>query len=142
MLFHSPEFIFGFIPLSLLGFFLLARHSHALALGWLTTASLVFYAWWNPVWLPLLLASIGLNFCAGRAIASRVGVESGRTQRAAGRARASSRTLLIGSIAANIALLVGLVVTCLGCLALIRTQTTNGNLAFLRSKVPNNPGPF
>lgn len=43
---------------------------------------------------------------------------------------------------ANIALLVGLVVTCLGCLALIRTQTTNGNLAFLRSKVPNNPGPF
>ena len=106
MLFHSPEFIFGFIPLSLLGFFLLARHSHALALGWLTTASLVFYAWWNPVWLPLLLTSIGVNFCAGRAIAARVGVESGLTQRTAGRARASSRTLLIGSIAANIALLV------------------------------------
>ena len=106
MLFHSPEFIFGFIPLSLLGFFVLARHSHALALGWLTAASLVFYAWWNPVWLPLLLASIGFNYWAGHAIAARVGIESGLTRRPALSVRASSRTLLIGSIAANIALLV------------------------------------
>lgn len=27
MLFNSPEFIFGFVPLTLLGFFLLARFS-------------------------------------------------------------------------------------------------------------------
>ncbi len=106
MLFHSPEFIFGFIPLSLLGFFLLARHSHALALAWLTAASLFFYAWWNPVWLPLLLTSIGFNFCAGHTIAERVRHEVAHTESSAGFARASSRTLLMGSIAANIALLV------------------------------------
>ncbi len=70
MLFNSVEFIFGFVPAVLLGFFLLARFSRAVALGWLTAASLFFYGWWNPAWLPLLLASMAFNFTVGRALAS------------------------------------------------------------------------
>ena len=33
MLFNSPEFIFGFVPLTLLGFFLMARLRHVLNRG-------------------------------------------------------------------------------------------------------------
>jgi alginate O-acetyltransferase complex protein AlgI len=69
MLFNSVAFIFGFLPLVLLGFFLLARSSHAVAVGWLTLASLFFYGWWNPAWLPLLLASMAFNFGVGQVMA-------------------------------------------------------------------------
>ena len=101
MLFNSPEFIFGFVPMTLLGFFLLARRSHALALAWLTLASLVFYGWWNPQWLPLMLASIAFNFAAGREIAGRA-----RGLGIRGLAFASRRSLLIAAITINLALLV------------------------------------
>ena len=105
MLFNSPEFIFGFVPLTLLGFFLLARHSHSLALAWLTLASLVFYGWWNPQWLPLILASIAFNLIAGRQIAARN--HDGAGAGAAGEAIGlSSRAVLIGAIAVNVAVLV------------------------------------
>ena len=69
MLFNSIEFIFGFVPLVLLGFFLLARWRRDVALAWLTAASLFFYGWWNPAWLPLLLASMAFNFMVGAALA-------------------------------------------------------------------------
>ncbi len=111
MLFNSPEFIFGFVPLTLLGFFLLARFSHAWALGWLTLASLVFYGWWNPLWLPLMLASIAFNYMAGRSIAARVQAEDASSAAPASEPSStgsgwSSRSLLIAAIGANIALLV------------------------------------
>ncbi len=101
MLFNSPEFIFGFIPLTLLGFFLLARWSTQWALAWLTLASLFFYGWWNPHWLSLMLASIAFNFVAGREIAAKaMGQSTGLL------AALSGRGLLIAAIAINIALLV------------------------------------
>jgi D-alanyl-lipoteichoic acid acyltransferase DltB (MBOAT superfamily) len=71
MLFNSLAFILGFVPTVLLGFFLLGRWSPAAALAWLTAASLVFYGWWNPAWLPLLLGSIAFNFLLGRALAQQ-----------------------------------------------------------------------
>ena len=74
MLFNSLEFIFVFVPIVVAGFFLLARHSRAAALGWLTAASLFFYAWWNPWWLPLMLASMGWNFSIGRALGGAASV--------------------------------------------------------------------
>ena len=101
MLFNSPEFIFGFVPLTLIGFFLLARRSHTLALAWLTLASLVFYGWWNPKWLPLMLASIAFNFTAGREIAARARGLSGGWMPSL-----SGRSLLIGAITIDLALLV------------------------------------
>lgn len=42
MLFNSYEFIFGYLPITLTGFFLLARNSHRLAALWLAGVSLFF----------------------------------------------------------------------------------------------------
>lgn len=69
MLFNSPVFIFGYLPIVLIGFFLIARSGHQFALAWLTLASIFFYGWWNPTWVPLLLLSIAFNLAAGRLIA-------------------------------------------------------------------------
>lgn len=48
MLFNSYSFIF-FIPVTVAGYFLFGRLARDWALGWLTLASLLFYAWWNPL---------------------------------------------------------------------------------------------
>lgn len=90
MLFNSYAFIFLFLPLVLLGFFQLGRHSHAWAAGWVAAASLFFYGWWNPAYLGLLLASIIGNYSFGLWIA---------------KATHTRRLLLIVAIAANILLL-------------------------------------
>jgi alginate O-acetyltransferase complex protein AlgI len=100
MLFHSPEFLFGFLPAVLLLFFLAARVGPRLAIAWLALASLFFYGWWNPWWLPLMLASIGFNFAAGRALAahgdaSALGVLN----------RVPRGVLLAAAIGVNVALL-------------------------------------
>lgn len=65
MLFNSHIFIFGFLPVVVVGFYLLARLSHKLAAFWLAAASLLFYGWWDVRFVGLLLASIGFNFGVG-----------------------------------------------------------------------------
>ena len=70
MLFNSYAFLFGFLPLTLVGVFLLARWSAALAAGWLALASLAFYGYWNAAYVPLLVLSIVFNFFIGMAIAA------------------------------------------------------------------------
>lgn len=73
MLFNSYEFILLFLPLTWAGYFLLARHRLTLAsTGFLVAASLFFYGWWNPVYVPLLAASILFNFAVGRKIEQSV----------------------------------------------------------------------
>lgn len=67
MLFNSYEYLIYFLPLSLGVYFLLGRRA-TWAVGWLVAASLFFYGWWNPKYLPLILASIGFNFAVGRAL--------------------------------------------------------------------------
>ncbi len=63
MMFHSPVFILGFLPVCLAGFFALGRCLGTTgALAWLIAASLVFYGWWNPVFLPLLIGSVLVNY--------------------------------------------------------------------------------
>jgi len=62
MLFNSYEFIFVFLPATLAIFFLLGRASRNLALGWLIIASLLFYAWWRPVNVLIILTSLLTNF--------------------------------------------------------------------------------
>ena len=48
MLFNSPEFVLGFLPIALAGFFLSGRFGgQRWALRWLVAASLFFYGWWN-----------------------------------------------------------------------------------------------
>ncbi len=66
MLFNSRIFVLGFLPAALSGFLLVARIvGTRAALVWLVAASLFFYAWWQPVFLVLLMGSIGVNFGIG-----------------------------------------------------------------------------
>ncbi|MGX2039840.1 MBOAT family O-acyltransferase [Methylocaldum sp. MU1018] len=81
MLFNSVEFLFLFLPVLLLVFFGLGRHSHRLAAAWLTAGSLFFYGWWNPAYLGLLFASIVFNYRVGYAIARGDDVGSVRRKR-------------------------------------------------------------
>ncbi len=69
MLFNSPVFIFAFLPLTFLGFYLISSLGrYLLARAFLVIASLVFYAWWNPWYLPLLLASLAVNYSLSAAL--------------------------------------------------------------------------
>jgi len=71
MLFHSVEFLFVFLPITWIGFLLLVRAGWFRGvIAWLTIMSLVFYAWWNPMYLALIVGSIFVNFWLGRAIGS------------------------------------------------------------------------
>jgi D-alanyl-lipoteichoic acid acyltransferase DltB (MBOAT superfamily) len=68
MLFNSYEFLFGFVPLTVLAYFLACRVSHWLARSTLIVASLVFYYWWSPAFTLLLLLSIAFNYSCVLAI--------------------------------------------------------------------------
>lgn len=70
MLFNSPEFIFLFLPVALVLHFTLARFGAAMAAGGTAVASLAFYAWWNPAFLPLPILSIAFNFLLAHRIVS------------------------------------------------------------------------
>jgi D-alanyl-lipoteichoic acid acyltransferase DltB (MBOAT superfamily) len=66
VLFNSYIFIFLFLPITLLGFFLIGKKGHhRVAISWLVGASLLFYGWWNPAYLFLILASILFNYAFG-----------------------------------------------------------------------------
>lgn len=63
MVFSSLEFIYLFLPPVLVGYLVLRHWGWENAIvWWLTMASLVFYAWWTPIYLPLLLGSVVVNF--------------------------------------------------------------------------------
>ena len=63
MLFNSYEFLFLFLPGTLLVYFGLRKALFKrLSLAALIFASFLFYAWWNPIYLPLLLFSICINY--------------------------------------------------------------------------------
>ena len=63
MLFNSYVFLFGFLPIALVGYYGLARLYGARAARiWLCLASFVFYGWWNPALVLLLIGSIGFNY--------------------------------------------------------------------------------
>ena len=66
MLFPTGEFLLLYLPVTLALFFLIARlmGPRAAAL-WLTVASLIFYGFWRPIHVLLLLASIVFNYWAG-----------------------------------------------------------------------------
>ncbi|PPT04932.1 putative poly(beta-D-mannuronate) O-acetylase [Geitlerinema sp. FC II] len=94
MLFNSYTFIFGFLPVALIGFFAINRWGYArLAIGWLVAASLFFYGWWNPPYLLLLLFSIAFNYAVGRFLSRDTLTASVR------------KWGLVGGIAVNLALI-------------------------------------
>ena len=66
MLFNSYEFIFIFLPITLLVYFTLAKCKWPkLATVSLVVASLAFYSYWDIRYLPLLLGSIVFNHTLG-----------------------------------------------------------------------------
>lgn len=70
MLFNSYIFIFVYLPLTLAVFFLLGRAGQQQrATSWLVFMSLLFYGWWNPVYLALILGSMSFNYVIGAALA-------------------------------------------------------------------------
>src|SRR5258708_4931175 len=90
MLFNTPEFIFLFLPCAVVLHFALARWSIDAALAGTALSSLAFYAWWNPPFVVLPVASIALNFFIGRAIVTN---------------EATARELFILGIAGNLLVL-------------------------------------
>ena len=69
MLFNSPVFLFAFLPVAaLLCFLIREKLGREAALAFLVLASLFFYGWWNPVYLPLLIGLAVFNFGLARVI--------------------------------------------------------------------------
>jgi alginate O-acetyltransferase complex protein AlgI len=88
MLFNSYHFLFVFLPIVLLGFYLLHWKSRRLALAWITLSSLVFYGYWDYRYVALIIPSICINCGLGYLIA-----------------RHRSRSWLIVGVAANLAVI-------------------------------------
>jgi alginate O-acetyltransferase complex protein AlgI len=94
MLFNSHVFIFAFLPLALLVFYALGRAGQGtLARAWLVLASLFFYGWWNPSYLPLIVASLLFNNAMGLLVSARALSPGAR------------RMVLAGGVAGNLAAL-------------------------------------
>ena len=69
MLFNSFEFLLFFLPICIALYFVIIKWGKlTLARYWLLCASLFFYSWWNPIYLPLIVASILFNYFTGRAL--------------------------------------------------------------------------
>src|SRR5512140_3946620 len=92
MLFTSAQFMFVFLPVTLAVFFLIPVHWRATRKVWLCLASLFFYGYWKPEYLPLLLGSILFNFTMGGLLVRW-------------RGRSWSRVLLALAVAVNLLLL-------------------------------------
>lgn len=75
MLFNSFEFIFIFLPITLIGFFALGRRgAYETAIAWLVATSLFFYGWWNPAYLGLLIFSLIFNYFVGTILSQQMTV--------------------------------------------------------------------
>jgi alginate O-acetyltransferase complex protein AlgI len=94
MLFNSYVFIFAFLPAVLTVYLLLRNAPNPVwPVGWLVLASLVYYGWWRPEFVLLLLFSISVNLCFGKLLLG------GRLS------QASSRAVLALGILFNLVLL-------------------------------------
>jgi D-alanyl-lipoteichoic acid acyltransferase DltB (MBOAT superfamily) len=63
MLFNSSTFLYYFLPICLVGYYGLSHGvSVTAAKAWLAAASFVFYGWWNPPFVTLLIGSIAFNY--------------------------------------------------------------------------------
>ena len=69
MLFNSPLFLFLFLPATVAAYIVLRQIAGPRAvLGLLLLASLFFYGWWNPIYVPLLFGLAAFNFLVARRI--------------------------------------------------------------------------
>ncbi len=69
MLFTSAPFLIYFMPVALLGFQWTGRFGRRAVISWLVLVSLVFYGYWNPRFVVVLVSSLVFNFVMSRLIA-------------------------------------------------------------------------
>ena len=69
MIFSSIFFIFVFLPIVLILYYIVPFAGKNLVL---LIASLIFYAWGEPVYVILMLLSIGINFVSGMELESHI----------------------------------------------------------------------
>lgn len=91
MLFTSVPFLLYFLPATLIGYQLIGRFGRRAVIGWLALMSIVFYGYWNPRFVFVLLGSVALNFLFSLMIARS---SEGR-----------KKIWLIASVSANLAAL-------------------------------------
>ena len=67
MLFNSAVYIFAFLPAVFAIWALLTRFAPGqIVIAFLTAASLFFYAWWYPGFLPILIGIVLFNYAVAR----------------------------------------------------------------------------
>jgi len=72
MLFNSPIFLFLFLPGTVGAYIVLRQLAGPRAvLGLLIGVSLLFYGWWNPLYVPLLGSLAVFNFLIARAMVAQ-----------------------------------------------------------------------
>jgi len=95
MLFNSNIFLYAFLPICLIGYYALAhRYGPRPAKIWLCAGSFVFYGWWNPAFILLLLGSIAFNYTLSLYLVGDEHAPSGRQGK-----------ILAAGVAANLLLL-------------------------------------
>jgi alginate O-acetyltransferase complex protein AlgI len=66
MLFNSYGFICLFLPITFIVYYVLNKHKLILvSKAWLVLASLFFYGFWNPIYIPLIIGSMLFNYLIG-----------------------------------------------------------------------------
>jgi len=88
VVFSTPIFLYGFLPLMLAVYYLLPRPVRN---GWLVAGSYFFYGWGNPLYILLLLFSTLLDFACALSMP--------------GAGRRTRRILLLASLLGNLGLL-------------------------------------
>lgn len=103
MIFSSWQFILIFLPVSFFFYFWL-NHRRLIIAGkvWLVVASLIFYAYWDIKYLPLILGSIFLNFAIGTGLAQ---AHEQSLREAKPHRRVNRKVVLATGIVANLLLL-------------------------------------
>jgi alginate O-acetyltransferase complex protein AlgI len=96
MLFNSQEFLFVFLPATLVGFYLLGAIHRQWAIMWVILLSLVFYGWWRPVNILIIGPSIIINYALA-SLLLQLNQDDG--------SRHLSRAVLLLGIAFNVAFL-------------------------------------
>lgn len=71
MVFSSPIFLFLFLPPALLVYYAMPKSLRSWRNIWLLLISLVFYAWGEPVFVLVMLLSIGMNYILALPLAGR-----------------------------------------------------------------------
>ena len=121
MLFNSAIFVFLYLPIVWIGYLVALRLPWARAgIAWLGVASIFFYGYWNPAFVPLLVVSILFNYGVGRLLDPQVWNASPRARKG----------VLAAAVALNLAALgyykyAGMLVSSFGALTGIATPVVD-----------------